>query len=150
MVIHGPSTSFPVYKHDPAKRAGTGAGAGGSGSYKRAAPEHFDAAGFEKRYRGAGFYQFSQDDGVRRQQMEELRRERDETLQARRQVPLGDRSDAAPLPPLSPGRADTAADLDRTRDLGERRREARRLLVERKKCEIIALQQRLLLGDDNA
>lgn len=77
MIIHGPSTSFPVYRPDPSRHTQSSIG-----GYKREAPDHFDARS-EKRYRGAGFYQFSQDETVRERQMEELQQERTATERER-------------------------------------------------------------------
>lgn len=46
---------------------------------------HYDASG-ENRAKGAGFYQFSGDEEMRRKQMEELRKAREETEKARQET----------------------------------------------------------------
>jgi Domain of unknown function (DUF4078) len=82
MVIYGPSTNFPVYKPDLAQRAREKANKEGAGSYKRSAADHFDSRS-EKRYRGAGFFQFSQEEEIRKRQMDELHEERQTTRKFR-------------------------------------------------------------------
>ena len=82
MITYGPLSSFPVYKPDPAQRAREMANKEGAGSYKRSASDHFDSR-LEKRHRGAGFFQFSQDEEVRKRQMNELREERQTTQKNR-------------------------------------------------------------------
>lgn len=82
MVTYGPSTTFPVYKPGPAQRAREMVNKEGVGSYKRSAADHFDSRS-EKRYRGAGFFQFSQDEEVRKRQMDELHEERKTTQKHR-------------------------------------------------------------------
>ncbi|PWN36245.1 uncharacterized protein FA14DRAFT_122029 [Meira miltonrushii] len=82
MVTYGPSTNFPVYKPDPTQRAREMGNKEGIASYKRSGPDHFDSRS-EKRHRGAGFFQFSQDEEIRKRQMDELHEER-QTTQKRR------------------------------------------------------------------
>lgn len=88
MVTYGPSTSFPVYKPDPSQRIREMANKEGVGSYKRSAVDHFDSRQ-EKRYRGAGFFQFSQDEQIRQRQMNELRNERETTKIHRSELDQG-------------------------------------------------------------
>lgn len=59
-----------------------------SDGYKRAAADHFDSRS-DKRYRGAGFYQFSQDEGKRSKQMDDLRQARRDTTRQRDQPTTG-------------------------------------------------------------
>lgn len=118
LVSYGPSTSFPVYQPDPAaivSRSQQG--------YKRKATDHFDAQ-FEKRYRGAGFYQFSQDEETRRKQMEAIKEDRDETERMRK------------------GRIAGADEGYQT--LAEARRKERRELVENARAEIAKKRKRWL------
>lgn len=117
MAVYGPSTNFPVYKPDPASQRLAG---GVESAYKRKGADHFDSQ-FEKRYRGAGFYQFSQDEEARKKQMQALREDRDQTERAREG---------------HQGSADEAS-------LGQRRREERRKLVESKRREIEDKRRRL-------
>jgi hypothetical protein len=111
MLTYGPSTAFPVFKReDVAEEKG----------YKRKSDNHFDAQ-YEKRHRGAGFYQFSQDEETRKKEMEALRVDRDET--ERERASRGDASDGL--------------------SVGERRREERSKLVKRKMHEIGEKKRRL-------
>lgn len=113
MVNYGPSTSFPVYNresvHAPNKL------------YTRAAPDHFDAR-FEKRHRGAGFYQFSQDERERQQQMEQL------TEQRRQTETMRDSNDVV---------------ASSYKSLGDRRREQQREYVMQNLAKIKARQNSL-------
>lgn len=70
--IYGPQSHFPVFQHDQRTRTPL-------------PQSHFDAS-HEIRNRGAGFYQFDQDEEARRRQMEELEKERIETERARSSV----------------------------------------------------------------
>ncbi|GAA5927143.1 CCDC174 family protein [Sporobolomyces koalae] len=89
-VIYGDQTTFPVYAPDPAilaQRAATLAAA-------QNAPlvDHYDSTKETTRQRGAGFYQFSGTEDERRQQMESLELERQETERKRAERQLeGDR-----------------------------------------------------------
>jgi hypothetical protein len=117
LISYGPSTSFPVYQ--------PGANISNSDErmqdgYKRRGGDHFDAQ-FEKRYRGAGFYQFSQDEETRKRQMEAIKEDRDETERIRR---------------------DRNAD-GKVQSLAERKREERRKLVEKTRREIDEKRKRL-------
>lgn len=134
MITYGPSTSFPVYRPDPTQRAATKASS--ISGYKRDAPEHFDAAAFEKRHRGAGFYQFSLDEQERSKQMQALRRERDETMRARE---INNMTRDGHDEGSSGAHAVAAA-----KDLGELRRKAKRRVVEAKKKDVLARQRELL------
>ncbi|UZJ53886.1 hypothetical protein CBS101457_003206 [Exobasidium rhododendri] len=122
MSIYGPSTSFPVFKREFKEEEEKG--------YKRKGVTHFDAQ-FEKRHRGAGFYQFSQDEEVRRKEMEALKLERDETERERANRG-GDQGDQDGL------------------SIGERRREKRRKVVQKKMREIEAKRSRLAAAHDKA
>jgi hypothetical protein len=118
LISYGPSTSFPVYQPDPAalhSRSQEG--------YKRKGTDHFDAQ-FEKRYRGAGFYQFSQDEETRRKQMEAIKEDRDETERIRQTRNVGAH--------------------DKIESLAEARRKERRLLVDKARGEIDKKRKRLL------
>ncbi|GAA6023181.1 hypothetical protein JCM11491_003291 [Sporobolomyces phaffii] len=82
-VRYGDQTSFPVYEPDPAilaQRAATLAAA-------QNAPlvDHYDSTRETTRQRGAGFYQFSGTEEERKQQMEDLERERLETERKRKE-----------------------------------------------------------------
>jgi hypothetical protein len=67
------------------------------------------------RSKGAGFYQFAQDEDIRKDQMEMLKRERDETEQARAERDNGDSVEEKNGPVL------TAAQAAKKRKLDERR-----------------------------
>lgn len=73
-VIYGDQSSFPVYAPDPELLAARAA------AYAASAPltSHYDASG-ENRSKAAGFYQFSNDEATRKEQMEALKRNRLET-----------------------------------------------------------------------
>lgn len=73
--IYGPATSFPVYDPGVHRR---------EREEKRRKEEgvHFDAD-FEKRHYGAAFYRFSKDEEMRKKQMADLGRLRDETREKR-------------------------------------------------------------------
>lgn len=113
LVSYGPSTSFPVYMPDPDTQEA-------KEDYKRKGPDHFNAQ-FEKRYRGAGFYQFSQDEETRKKQMDAIRQDRDETEKMRAIHAIG----------------------DERQSIAERRRVERRNLVESKRREIDEKRKRL-------
>lgn len=68
--VYGPSTSFPVYDPSLHRRE------------KEGERKRFDS-GFEKRHRGAAFYKFSNEEGERRAQMDQLAELRRETLERR-------------------------------------------------------------------
>lgn len=79
-LVYGDQHHFPVFQPDPdllAKRAAAFAAA-------QAQPlvDHFDSSK-EVRTKGAGFYQFSLDEEVRKKQMEELKGAREETERRR-------------------------------------------------------------------
>lgn len=113
LVSYGPSTSFPIYKPDPTAQVGRE-------DYKRKGPDHFNAQ-FEKRYRGAGFYQFSQDEETRKKEMDAIRQDRDETEKMRAINFTGDEGQS----------------------IAERRRAERSRLVESKRREIVEKRKRL-------
>lgn len=71
--LYGPQAQFPIMtRGDVPKEPGQDA-------------QHFDAS-HEVRNRGAGFFRFDQDEGKRKEQMEALRKKRDETLRRRGNV----------------------------------------------------------------
>ncbi|GAA5956937.1 hypothetical protein JCM3765_006646 [Sporobolomyces pararoseus] len=112
-VLYGDQTSFPVFEPDPAilaQRAATLAAA-------QNAPlvDHYDSTRETTRQRGAGFYQFSGTEEERKQQMEDLERERRETERKRKgREELGDKVRA-----------------DRKREIEERKR-----MIEDKRREL--------------
>lgn len=71
--IYGPSTSFPVYNPDlhRSRRA-----------QEKQVEKHLDPD-FDPRHRGAGFYRFSKEEGVRQRQLDQLAEMRQETLRQR-------------------------------------------------------------------
>lgn len=73
-VIYGDQSSFPVYEPDPELLAARAA------AYAASAPltSHYDASR-ESRSKAAGFYQFSNDEATRQEQMDALKRDRLET-----------------------------------------------------------------------
>ncbi|KAM0791819.1 hypothetical protein ACM66B_004078 [Microbotryomycetes sp. NB124-2] len=77
-IRYGDQVYFPVYQPDPEVLAARKA------AFEESAPlvQHYDASK-EVRARGAGFMSFSKDEQVRQQQMDALKRERDETMRIR-------------------------------------------------------------------
>ncbi|KAK4046922.1 hypothetical protein OIV83_005713 [Microbotryomycetes sp. JL201] len=80
-IRYGDQVYFPVYQPDPAVIAARRA------AFEESAPlvQHYDASK-EVRARGAGFMSFSKDENIRQQQMEALKRERDETVRTREHI----------------------------------------------------------------
>lgn len=79
--IYGPATSFPVY--DPGVHRSRRA------AEQKQVERHFDPD-FDKRHRGAGFYRFSDKEGERQAQLDQLAELRRETVR-RREGREGDR-----------------------------------------------------------
>ncbi|KAF7327621.1 hypothetical protein MKEN_00341400 [Mycena kentingensis (nom. inval.)] len=79
LVIHNPVGHFPVYQPSAERVAQIEKEHAEANNPLGA---HYDATG-ENRAKGAGFYQFSNDEETRKAQMEELRAAREETLKTR-------------------------------------------------------------------
>ncbi|KAJ7363965.1 hypothetical protein DFH08DRAFT_680719 [Mycena albidolilacea] len=100
---------------------------------------HYDASA-EVRARGAGFYQFSQDEETRKAQMEELKSARVETETTRKEMGALD-----VLPGETEGMQDSGAGGGKSRAMEKRKRE----LEERRKI-LDAKRRKLTTGKDNA
>jgi hypothetical protein len=100
---------------------------------------HYDASA-EVRARGAGFYQFSNDEETRKAQMEELKSARVETETTRKEMGALD-----VLPGETEGMQDSGAGGGKSRAMEKRKRE----LEERRKI-LDAKRRKLTTGKDNA
>lgn len=123
-VIYNPVNHFPVYEPSAERLAAIEAEFSEENNPLNV---HYDASR-EVRAKGAGFYQFSGDEETRRQQMEELKRAREETEKTRENLGAADLRPGevegmhAPAEGTGGGAAKSRAMEKRKRELEERRK----------------------------